>query len=670
MDSKDFLADTDLRPLSTKVDPMFSARGLALGNGSSALEVAIVEASERPSGGALKAVWKARQGGRAAPVLLVALYRAGDRYKAALCGPSGEDPPTFQELDVGQVERVCRTALSEPDRHSALRFLQPILEEIETPLAGLRNEGLLSSHQLRVAIRERGDLSHAVAKGQSLLPARGQDLVRALGFQIQPLPGPASVLLIGPRKTAVAVFLDRSEAPELSNSRFSGLSPVSYALAKADEENLPYVIVSSGPVIRLYPARPGVGVGRRGRTETYVAAHLELLRDDQAALLWYLFSAEALSPGGSVDQLLDESRRYATSLGDRLRSRVYEKVVPGLATALAGARNLSSPSQQQLADTYQMALTILFRLLFVAYAEDKDLLPYKTNESYRSRSLKQKAKELTVLAEHATPFDSSTSHWEETWRLFRTVDKGSIEWGVPAYNGGLFSEEPAVSTIGASLSGLSLRNEEFGPVLRDLLVDESDEGLGPVDFRSLGVRDFGTIYEGLLESELSVADADLDVDRNGSYIPAKPHEPKVHKGEIYLHNRSGIRKATGSYFTKSFAVEHLLDNALEPALDEHLSRLDTLIEREAGEAFFDFRVADIAMGSGHFLVAAVDRIEPRLSSYLAKRPLAVVTDELTRLRNRALKELGPLATGVDIEDIQLLRRQIARRCIYGVDLNP
>lgn len=668
--AKEFLTQVDLRPLPIQVALEFRPVGLALGRGPSAVEVAILESTQQPSRTALKEVWKARQGRRAAPVLLVAIYQIGDEQKAALCGPLGEDPPTFMGLDLGQVERVCLTALSEPDRHSALRFLYSVLEDIDTPLAGLRNEGLLSSHQIQVAISERTDLQQATAKGQIVLPARGQHLMRALGFEIQPLPGPASILLAGPRKIAVAVFLERNESAEVSSIRFSGLSPVSYALAKADEENLPYVIISSGPLLRLHPVRPEVGVGRRGRTETFVAAHLELLRDDQAALLWYLFSAEALSPGGSLEQFLEESRRYATGLGERLQSRIYDKVVPKLATALAMARNLSRPTQQELSETYQMALTLLFRLLFIAYAEDKDLLPYKTNESYRNRSLKQKAMELVLLAQKGTPFDTSTSQWEETWRLFRAVDKGNVEWGVPEYNGGLFSEKQEISPIGASLSALILRNDEFGPILRDLLLDETEEGFGPVDFRSLGVRDFGTIYEGLLESELSVADMDLDVDNRGNYIPSQVSEPIIREGEVYLHNRSGTRKATGSFFTKSFAVEHLLNHALEPALDDHLSRLSQLSEDEAGYAFFDFRVADIAMGSGHFLVAAVDRIERRLSNYLARHSLGPVAAELVRLRASALEALGPLSDRVEIEDTQLLRRQIARRCIYGVDINP
>ncbi|HWV56719.1 MAG TPA: hypothetical protein VNZ57_04540 [Longimicrobiales bacterium] len=139
---------------------------------------------------------------------------------------------------------------------------------------------------------------------------------------------------------------------------------------------------------------------------------------------------------------------------------------------------------------------------------------------------------------------------------------------------------------------------------------------------------------------------------------------------MYLHNASGARKSSGAYYTKPFAVEHLLDAALEPALDDHFARLDALDDRTAAARFFDFRVADVAMGSGHFLVAAVDRIERRFSNYLAKRPLADVTNELERLRKSALRQLGEDWVGEPLEDTQLLRRQIARRCIYGVDVNP
>ena len=71
----------------------------------------------------------------------------------------------------------------------------------------------------------------------------------------------------------MAVLLRPDESPELEADRFSGLSPVSYALTVADREGLPYVVVSQATKLRLYPVRLNVGVGRRGRTETFVEVH-------------------------------------------------------------------------------------------------------------------------------------------------------------------------------------------------------------------------------------------------------------------------------------------------------------------------------------------------------------------------------------------------------------
>ena len=175
--------------------------------------------------------------------------------------------------------------------------------------------------------------------------------------------------------------------------------------------------------------------------------------------------------------------------------------------------------------------------------------------------------------------------------IFHAVDKGNSSWGVPAYNGGLFSSDPEESKVGAALEKVSLPDKIFGPVLQHLLLVPTAEGvMGPVDFRSLGVREFGTVYEGLLESELSVAETDLTVETKGktagTYRPSKEGEEViVPEGKVYLHNASGARKATGSYYTKQFAVEHLLDKALEPALDDHFARLDALEDLEAAEAF-------------------------------------------------------------------------------------
>ena len=312
-----------------------------------------------------------------------------------------------------------------------------------------------------------------------------------------------------------------------------------------------------------------------------------MLPAEFAGYVHVLFSADAPAAGGLIEGILERSADFASDLAVRLRERVYFKTVPALASALARRLGYEA-TPSHLDEAYEQIMVILFRLLFVAYAEDKDLLPY-----YADHSLKLRARRLTEdrRAGRADYDESATDLWDDVRQLWRAVDTGNSGWGVPAYNGGLFSHDPDVSPPGAA----------------------------------------------------------------------------------YLHNRSGVRKATGSYFTKPFAVEHLLEHALRPALDDHVARLDALAatgdDAALSEAFFDFRCADVAMGSGHFLVAGLDRIEARLSARLAQHPVSGVSAELDRLRGVALAALGDLGVGAEIESGSLLRRQVSRHCIYGVDRN-
>ncbi len=430
MDSKTFLADLELRPLTLTDAGPLEPVGLMIGPGSGGLEVAIARSERKPNRDALRNAWKSRQGGRATPVLLVALHGG----RAALCGPAGESPPVFLDLDVGQVERICRTALAEPNRHAATRFLWSVLPEVkESQIPGLRNLGLFATHELEKGVPQRSDWSQAQQQAKPLLERRGRDLLTGLGFQVSDTNQQYAILRCGQTKMAVAVFLDRSEACDIASDRFGGMTPVQYALAKADDENLDYVLVDHGHSLRIHTTA-GKGVGRRGRTETFVEIHLDLLPSDRAGYLWLLFSGPALSKDGSFSKILEESQDYASDLGSRLRDRIYDLVVPRLAIAIANARRLKTPTAQDLKLTYEMALLALFRLLFIAYAEDKALLPCRTNARYQDRSLKKKAREMAELRRQGSPtFDDSTTHWDEAVRLFRVVNTGKPkEWGVTA----------------------------------------------------------------------------------------------------------------------------------------------------------------------------------------------------------------------------------------------
>ena len=653
----------------------FETERILFGNGDNALEVAIASATRpgQPKAEDLRALFKKRQANRPAPVLLVVTYVGpGDQPLAAVVGTIG-DPAPVTGLSVDRVARVCAAVLAEPDRHAAARAAERLLAGLKDQLSpGLVNSGLFALHELRTGVPARPDWETAREAALPMLGMNGLPLIHALGYGTAPRGSAAVLLTHNGHSRAVAVLLDETEVFDRPSARFGAVSPIAHGLTVAAREELPWLVVLRGTQIRLYPAKPDVGVGRKGQAETYTELDLALLSEEEAAYLTLLFAPSALGPGGTVGQILASSENFAADLGDRLRKRVYENVVPRL--ALAVAARMRAQSDKELNEAYHRTLLILFRLLFLAYAEDRGLLPYERNPRYDRHAVKTHARDFA--ANPALAFDQhATSLWDDMLTVWAAVDEGNTGWDVPPYNGGLFSHDPVTNPAGAALAGMHLTDAEFAPALRFMLVDLGEDGTqGPVDFRSLGVREFGTIYEGLLESDLSISQTDLAVDSNGSYLPARPGDDVVvPKGQVYIHDKSGQRKATGSYFTKQFAVEHLLDTALEPAIDAHLARVGDLLgqgdDAAAAEAFFDFRVADPAMGSAHFLIAAVDRIEAKFTAFLTEHPVPAVSDELTRLAQAARDALGEHAGSMEIETGTLLRRQIARRCIYGLDLN-
>lgn len=644
--------------------------------GMGGFQVAIAEVNAPPSRETMLSLHSARKGKRNISLVVAAV--SGDRVW--LLGPD-EQTAVVDNLTLDQGLRQLQSALDEPDSLAAYTRLGSLRRALEsTSIPGFTNNGLFASYHIRENVPKRADWDAKNTAAKKLLGLRHLRLIHGLGFTSKSTVGNALVLSASTESPrAVAVLLDETEQFDSKSARFQ-LSPVAWGLNIAARQGVPWLIVLRKDQIRLYPGKDGVGVGQKGQVETFFEIDLAAIDEAHAALLPLVFSAEALEPNGTAKQLLDDSSRYASRLGVRLRERVYEYVVPGIAKAVA--KQLPqlglSADADGLATAYRLTLRLLFRLLFQAYAEDRGLLPAGRNERYDANSLKTIAqREIDTQPEEFS--SDAKSLWFDLVQVWNAIDEGNPLWEVPAYNGGLFGSDPELHPEGALIEKLSLTDDVLGPALQHMLIDLSEDGVrGPVDFRSLSVREFGTIYEGLLESSLSVTDIDLTLDKNGAWIPAKDGDVvEAAAGSVYFHSASGERKATGSYFTPAIVVDHLIDRSLDPALDAHLARIRSHLkdgnDAAAARDFFDFRVADLAMGSGHFLVAAVDRIESRMRSFLADPETQVpgVRDELMRLADTAKAALGRDATAIgEVEPAALLRRQVARRCIYGLDINP
>lgn len=636
--------------------------------GVGAVQVAVANVAIRPTKGTLTAMWKTRGQNTAMPVVVAAVARDG----VWLHGPDEKEDPVGP-VSVSQAERFLQSVLDEPHgiaAHTQLRAIRTHLGTVGG--AGYVNHFLFATYHLRNDVPQRKDWAAAGEKAVAMLTKRGTELIAALGFEAESSAGGALVLRGASKsRRAIAVLLDESENFDQKSAKYQ-LSPVAHGLEIAGREDVPWVIVLRKDTLRLYPGRDGVGVGQRGQSETYFELDLAFVDSEFAGLLPLIFSAEALEKDGSAEEILRGSGKYAAELGTRLRDRVYEGVVPVLAKAIAD--RLPSLGLEVDADglqtAYALTMRILFRLLFQAYGESTELLPVD-NENYRANSLTR----FVASTDESKAFDDvASSIWLDLLQVWDAISNGNKQWGIPPYGGSLFDQ---ASLEGALIEKLKLPDSVMGPALRAMLTERTEDGvLGPVDFRSLQVREFGTIYEGLLESSLSLAEGDLTLDRNGAFVPAKDGDKiEARAGDAYFHSASGERKATGSYYTPKIVVDHLIERSIVPAIESHLEKvqksMDEGREREAADAFFDFRVADLAMGSAHFLVAAVDKIERYMRNFLTTTPVPGVRAELARLADSARRALAEVSEAdVDINEAQLLRRQVARRCVYGLDINP
>lgn len=691
--------------------------GLYAGPGTNALEVVIAKSSGSPSTTDIKELFRRRWNRRAAPVLLVVSYRgAGGEDRVAFTGLSGEDPKFRSDQDPAKLEAIIDHAL-DLDRHRATEFLMLNMLGVQPAPngPGIRNHGLIAQH-----IFERFTEDELAREDQPTDPLNtdsAKGLIRSLGYQISDPQNGVSLLTIPGEEqpVALAVFLYEEEDFDRPSPRHRDLSPVANALGEADNtDGVDFVIIGRGATLRLYMANLESKYGRPGRAAAFVEVNLDLLAPNQKKLLPKLFGPASLQAdpkqGRSVPALLEQTSRFASDLGNRLKERVYQRVLPELVKIVSHQFDPQDPQpQEKLEQLYQMTMTILFRLLFVAYAEDHDLLPYEWNEEYRELSLNTLARELSnqlasgktspakAQTQPTNPEDPSTttdptstpdqtdptSFWQRLQALWGALDTGSEWLGIPFYIGGLFSSRDEsrgygqVSSIGKEIARLSVPDPQIRSVLAALLVDElPGGGYGPVDFRQLAAEEFGTIYETLLEWELVWADQDLTQNRQGQYLPAKEGDQIAkRKGEVYLDRKlRGNKENTSTYFTPSVVVQHLLNHTLDPAIEHHLSQVYQLLSREennrAAEKFWDFKLADICMGSGNFLTAALDRITTRFTDFLNDNAIPRVEHLLDRMRKSALDGQGVYWHKYELERKQLVRRLVARHCLYGVDIDP
>jgi hypothetical protein len=303
------------------------------------------------------------------------------------------------------------------------------------------------------------------------------------------------------------------------------------------------------------------------------------------AALLALAGAPALCGDGtsasSLTAVIAESDRHAARVCRSLGNGVLA-ALPRLIAALGRSR-----------DSFDQALTVVYRVLFLLFAEARGLVPMG-NDVYRE------AYTIDALCRRVSAGPGARGLWASLQAISRMAHAGcrAGDLDVTAFNGRLFSP------LHAPLAERRAVPDSIAQaVLLSLATTETPSGRHRIAYHDLGVEQLGSVYERVLETT------------------------------------STERKSTGSFYTPRAITEFLVRRTLQP-----------LVHEKTADQILSLRIVDPAMGSGAFLVAACHYLADQCEHALV-RDGAWQADEIT------------------IADRTHLRRTVAERCLYGVDLN-
>jgi len=506
------------------------------------------------------------------------------------------------------------------------QWVKPVLDTLS----------LYFSVQVKIRYRERGyrkpDYVFVVTENEA----------RALTSEIYAPEQIAHALAVGDAKRW-GVNLDQS-APGQRN-------PAQQIDEYLRYSELPWGILTDGRTWRLYHRDSS-------KYNSYYAIDLDHLLESgnaDAFLYFYAFFRREAFTSGWLRKVLEGSEDFAQKLTDKLEDEVYEALEMIAQGFLDYRRNRLTADPATLRNIYEQSLVLLYRLLFIFYAESREILPLHANDEYTNRRSLNAVKRTVA---HALDFShklnpDSGEVYNRLRDLFFAIDAGDERLDLPPYNGRLFNdgEHPflADNTVGDAY---------LIPAL-DKLARVTDNGKRVfVDYRDLDVRHLGSIYEKLLEYELDIAREPLTTKgKDERYAPAKDGDPVVKQpGQVYLRTGSNERKVTGSYYTPDYIVRFIVEKTVGPLLEAITARHADLDDEGTwhvrdGAALvrevLALNVLDPATGSGHFVVDVTSYIAEWLTS-LALRPA----------------DLG------DEDELIYWKRQVASACIYAVDINP
>lgn len=379
----------------------------------------------------------------------------------------------------------------------------------------------------------------------------------------------------------------------------------------------------------------------------------------------------------NLEIIFEESENTIKKIEKELKGKM-EDILSGIGLGFKEASGKEYFNEEDSKNLYNDSIVVLYRTLFIIYAEAKNILPVN-NPEYYSISISKMITDIENELEN-----NEKDLWEKIEKLFSWIDKGyeGIDLKVEAYNGGLFNNNNK-----HYLGKFAITNRHWIKVLKKLgYYEKKEQLLEKIDFADLSTRSFGTLYEGILDYNMFIASEDLikrSKDSKVTYIPISKVTPKktdviIKTGEIYLSEDALERKETGAYYTPEPIVEYIVNNTVDVKLDEVLKEIQEEIAKQKEEIEFEYNsslksalqekffediinkirekvlkisILDNAMGSGHFLVNAAYHIAAKVFNFL---------HENIKFETLEDKEIGKYNYWI---------RMAVTHNIYGVDIN-
>ena len=392
-----------------------------------------------------------------------------------------------------------------------------------------------------------------------------------------------------------------------------------------------WAVCTNGLVIRLL--RDSDSLTR----QSYFEANIERILGEQLmadfAMLWLHAHASRLKPDatGPAGCPLEIWHLAAQEEGSRVRDSLrigVEKAMVELGSGFlehrdgARLREALRAGTLKLEEYHQQVLRLVYRMLFLFAVEDRKILHPRTAKTEQVE-LYAEGYSLSRLRERSIKHchDRYDDIWDSLKVTFKGLAAGQEALGLPPL-GSLFAEEQCAELVKSNISNRRLLN-----AVRAIAWFRENDALVPVNYKSMGTEELGSVYESLLELTPAIDESG----KGFGFIKADEEEGK-----------GNSRKTSGSYYTPDSLVQQLLDTTLDPVVADRLKGKSTKEDKE--KAILSVTVIDPACGSGHFLLGAARRLAEKLASIRAE--------------------------GGEATDYRRALRDVIASCIHGVDRNP